>query len=126
MDKFKVIIAGSRRYADYAHLEAACLHFLQTKELSDVEVVSGGARGADQLGEFFAAKHKIDVTRFPADWKQFGRSAGPRRNEQMARYADALIAFPLDRNSIGTRNMIARAKAHGLPVRFGTNLNSTL
>ena len=42
---------------------------------------------------------------FPANWNKFGKSAGFRRNEQMAEVADALIAF-WDGKSHGTKHMI--------------------
>ena len=125
MDKFKVIIAGSREYTDYAQLSESCLFFLQNKAWETIEIVSGCARGADRLGEKFADEFGIPVTLFPADWEQHGRSAGFRRNEQMARYANALIAFPIGA-SRGTRDMIRRARAHGLAVRYGTNRKATL
>lgn len=124
MNKFKVIIAGSRDYTDYAHLAESCLFFLKDKAWEDIEIVSGCARGADRLGEKFADEFGFPVALFPADWEQHGKTAGFRRNEQMAQYADALIAFPLG-ESRGTRDMIRRARAHGLAVRYGTNRKTT-
>jgi hypothetical protein len=57
----------------------------------------------------------ILVKKFPADWDRYGKSAGPVRNGQMARYAQRLIAF-WDGKSTGTKNMIDQAKANGLSV----------
>lgn len=79
------------------------------------EVVSGCAQGADAHGETVARSMGIPVSRFPADWKQYGKSAGIRRNAQMAEYADALIAV-WDGESRGTKNMIELASARGLLV----------
>ncbi len=69
------------------------------------EIVSGCARGVDRLGEQLAEKCGIAVKRFPADWDRFGKSAGIKRNLQMAEYADCLIAIWVD-NSPGTKHMI--------------------
>ena len=49
---FKVIIAGGRTFKDYNHLSQVADHMLQNKD--DIEVVSGTAMGADQLGEKYA------------------------------------------------------------------------
>ena len=78
-------------------------------------VLSGTAAGIDQMGESWAACRSIPVSRWPADWQTFGRAAGPRRNQQMAESADALIAF-WNGHSRGTKHMIDHAKALGLYV----------
>lgn len=116
---FKVIIAGSREFSDYGYLAKRCDFFLN-KVQDEIEIVSGTARGADRLGELYAKERGYKCTRFPADWDQFGKSAGFRRNEEMADYADALIAFPLGKSS-GTRDMINRARKHLLSIRYGSN-----
>ena len=59
----------------------------------------------------------IPVKRVPANWEKFGRSAGHRRNAEMAQYADGLVAF-WDGLSPGTRSMIDLAKGRGLKVHI--------
>lgn len=77
--------------------------------INDIEeIVSGGCRGVDQIGERYAEIMCIPVTQFLADWKKFGRSAGPKRNEQMAIYADALMLF-WNGSSRGSFDMKQRA-----------------
>lgn len=122
MSAFKVIIAGSRKYDDYDTLREKCDTIL-SKKLTDpniqVIIVSGCASGADFLGERYAAERGLQIERHPADWKQYGRSAGPRRNAEMAAVADALIAFPKQGEANkGTLNMIGIAKAKGLLIRI--------
>ena len=112
----KVIIAGSRDFNNYEMLESKVSHLLSLVKPEDTEVVSGGCRGVDKLGERYAKEHGIKVKVFPAFWHTYGKSAGPRRNKQMAEYGDALIAF-WDHKSKGTANMIAEAREHGLIVR---------
>ena len=107
----KVIVAGSRDFADYALLKQTLDHALE--KLTEVEIVSGTARGADQLGERYAKEKNLFLKQFPADWKQYGRRAGYLRNEQMAGYADACVVF-WDGSSHGTENMINIAEQHGL------------
>lgn len=95
----KYIIAGSRDFNDFELLERVL------KEFEISEIVCGCARGADTLGKEYGEKYNIPVKMFPADWKRYGNSAGPRRNIEMAEYADALIAF-WDGKSTGTKHMI--------------------
>jgi len=105
----KTIIAGGREFNDYDLLEQYC------NTHSITEVVSGCARGADRLGERYANKHDIPITKFPADWDKWGKSAGYRRNAEMASYADSLIAF-WDGVSKGTSHMIDLANSKKLDV----------
>lgn len=121
MSIFRVIIAGSRKFDDYETLRDKCDHILSRKMADpdcEIIVVSGGATGADTLGERYAAERGLQVERHPADWERYGRSAGPRRNTEMAAIADALIAFPKSGEAnIGTMNMIEQAKSRRLLVR---------
>lgn len=113
---YKVIIAGGRHYEDYATVKAYADYKLSRIALiHDIEIVSGGATGADALGERYAREKGYTVKRFSADWKTYGKAAGPRRNREMAAYADALLAF-WDGSSKGTMNMIQEAEKQGLKV----------
>ena len=80
-----------------------------------VEIVSGGARGADKLGERYAAERGYGLKIFPADWNRYGKRAGYLRNEQMAQYADVCICF-WDGESRGTKHMIDLSNRCGLKV----------
>lgn len=112
---FRVIIAGGRDFNDYHLLERTMDHLL-SNITADVVVVCGMARGADTLGEQYAKARGYRVDYYPADWDKHGRSAGYRRNEQMAQNADALVAF-WDGMSRGTKSMIDLARQYNLKVR---------
>lgn len=101
----KTIIAGSRSVIDYALVENACRNCGWTI----TEVVNGGARGVDRLGQLWAVNHRVPVRLFPANWKLHGIKAGMIRNREMALYADALIAI-WDGMSHGTKHMIWQAE----------------
>jgi len=107
----KLIVAGSREFTDYSTLETE----LSNIKDSITEIVSGTARGADRLGERYANENNITLQRMPAEWDKHGRSAGYKRNEQMAEYADSLIAF-WDGQSRGTKHMIDIARRLDLEV----------
>ncbi len=79
------------------------------------EIVSGGAKGVDSLGEKFADDQCIDKTVMHANWDKFGQSGGHYRNRRMALYGTHLIAIPLP-TSRGTQNMIEQMKTMKKPV----------
>ena len=113
----KVIIAGTRDFNDYAFLKKNVDYFLQgiNPNNEEIEIVSGNARGADKLGERYAKEYNLPVKLFPANWDKYGKRAGYLRNQEMANYADVLIAF-WDEKSKGTKHMIDIAKKQDLTV----------
>ena len=109
----KVIIAGSRTFNNYELLKTKMDFYLKNSKCP--VIISGGARGADALGERYAIERNFPGECYPADWS-IGRHAGFIRNEKMAQVADALIAF-WDGKSKGTEHMINTMKKMGKPVR---------
>jgi hypothetical protein len=81
------------------------------------EIISGTAKGADKLGERWAHSKGISIKRFPADWDKFGKSAGYKRNAEMAKYGDSLVIF-WDGVSRGTKHMKELATKYGLKVKI--------
>ena len=118
----KLIIAGGRDFEDRILATTAFGNFEQEVwELTGVEkpfteIVSGGARGADRVGEFVGRFYNIPIKQFIPDWEGLGKRAGFVRNAEMGDYADALLAF-WDKNSKGTAHMIQTAKQKGLIVK---------
>ncbi len=111
----KLIIAGSRTIHDYKLVE----EFVDKLPFKPTEIVSGRADGVDKLGERYAIQHRIKIAKFPADWTKYGKAAGFIRNEEMALYGDALIAFvryDKGKGTNGTLNMIEMAKKHNLKI----------
>lgn len=114
---FRVIIAGGRYFNQYAMLCRYCDKMLESKARTHkIEIVSGCCEGADLLGIRYARERGYNCLRMPADWKNEGKTAGPRRNRRMAEVSNALIAF-WNGESRGTANMIETAKELGLLVR---------
>lgn len=115
--QFRVVVAGSRGFSDKKLMHARLSHFLKSKLTEgNVTIISGGANGADKLGERWGAKFAHNVHRIDAPWDTFGNSAGHIRNEVMAQVADACVVF-WDGKSSGTKGMIDQAEAAGIPVR---------
>lgn len=107
----KTIIAGGRNFTPNGGHMAWILPLFITLPIT--EVISGGAKGADAFGEWLANEKSIPLKIFRAEWKIYGAFAGPKRNKEMAAYADACILFP---GGNGTADMKARAIAAGLKI----------
>ena len=115
---FRIIIAGGRDFTNYSLLKEKIDNIISDKRKThQIYIVSGKARGADSLGEKYANENGLNIMEFPADWDKHGRSAGYKRNLEMAENADALIAF-WDGESQGTKHMIDIAKEKNLPTRI--------
>lgn len=118
----RVIIAGSRTFTDWKMFQEKVKEILSN--YTDIEIVSGHARGADTMGEWYAQNNNIPLKVFPAQWDTYGKRAGYLRNQQMLDYANeetpVLIAF-WDGSSRGTKMMIdiaQRAEAEVHIVRY--------
>lgn len=138
---FRLIVAGGRDFQDRAVLDAAIERAISDyapaellQQLSEaspygpLQIISGGARGADLLGEQWAAERDVPVQRFPARWddlkaegavvrtkngRTYNANAGFARNLEMARNADAVLVMP---GGNGTDHMVRVALEQGLPV----------
>lgn len=116
-----VLVCGSRDWTDASYIEGV-LGFLE--ERHTLTVIEGGAVGADRTAGRWAAKARqrgVGWVRFPADWGQFGRSAGPIRNQQMLDYGPHLVlafkdGFDWGMRRGGTEDMVRRATAAGVPA----------
>ena len=110
----RVIIAGSRHGTHGQEFALAITHWLSLYGTPEV-VLCGCCLGVDEEGAAWAAQQGIPVERYPADWKRYGRDAGPLRNAEMARKADGalIITYPRSR---GSYDMLRRAERAGLTV----------
>lgn len=114
----RVIIAGSREFNNYKLLEENCNRILFEElelEIEDITIISGKAKGADELGEYYAKEYGIKIKIYKAEWDKYKRVAGMLRNEEMAKNADYVILFDL--GTKGTKNMLEQAIKYKLPYR---------
>ena len=131
---FKLIIAGGRKFNDFKTLCKVVDNLLaeKIKQGYTIIIVSGGAKGADNLGGKYASLRGFQLEVMNADWKdittppvsiaensygKYNRLAGMVRNHAMGDYADALVVF-WDGLSTGTADMQGYMKKIGKPVRI--------
>ncbi len=98
----KVAVIGGRDFNDYERLK----NILSLFHIS--LMVSGGARGADSLGEKYADENNIKKQIFIPQWDLFGKSAGFIRNTEIIENCDIVVAC-WDSKSRGTRDSIGKA-----------------
>ena len=108
------LICGGRDFMDYHYLKVIMDNMVSERGFPNT-IVHGGATGADRLGEKWAKALTLPVNEYPADWKAYGKAAGPIRNKEMLdkESPDVVIAFP---GGKGTEHMIRIAKGRDIEV----------
>ncbi len=112
----KLVVAGGRKFNDKARV-FRLLNKIHA-EHPDLEIVSGLAKGPDTFGKEWAEANGVKCYEFPAKWKVngvFDRSAGYKRNREMAEFSDAVLLF-WDGVSKGTGHMRDLGLEFNLPV----------
>ncbi len=109
--QLKIAVIGGRDFNNYERLSAVL------DQIADKisYIISGGAKGADTLGEKYANDNSIDTLIFKPDWKRYGRGAGSVRNKTIIATCDVVYAF-WDGKSKGTKNAIDYANKIGKEV----------
>lgn len=133
MSDFRVIVTGSRDHPCEDDIwEALAMILAENCDSGDTFTVVHGAcpTGADAHAAswvrlpFDGSGITIIEERYPAEWRLFGKAAGPRRNAEMvALGADLVLAFPLEgpqNRSRGTYDCIKRATEARIPVEIQT------
>jgi len=111
-----IAVTGGRTYDNYTELSQSldqAINQLNPAEGTNINIIAGGAKGADALAERYAKERNYGLTVKPADWDQYGDAAGPIRNKEMAKLADVGVAFE---GGKGTQNMIKTMGEQGKPL----------
>lgn len=107
----KLAIIGGRDFND----EQLFYDTLTKFQLKISTVVSGGAKGADMMGELWAISCGIPTEIYLPNWTLHGKAAGFIRNKLIIDASDAVIAF-WDGESRGTKSSIDIAKKLNKPI----------
>nr|QYA18581.1 DNA processing protein A [Clandestinovirus] len=113
MAEKKYAIVGAREFNDYDKLTAKVDEFIAKFGTPDV-IISGGAKGADTLGERYAKEKGIKFQCLLPDWNKHGKIAGILRNTDIVNQSTHILAF-ISGPSRGTRDTInkgIKAKKH--------------
>lgn len=116
----KILVCGGRHFSNYSILSSVLDEYLAKCDYrEEIEIVSGGCKGADTLAEKYANENSIASKIFLANWVKYGRAAGPIRNKEMIDYIknyNAIVIAFISKDSVGTKNTVKLAKANNIPV----------
>ena len=115
-----LLVFGTRTFDNFELLCDRLDHF--TSQLGKLVVIHGDADGADALADRWADERKHTRMIFYADWDEYGKAAGPLRNQEMIAYIlpkqnRFAIAF-WNGKSKGTADMIQRCRDSKVPLRI--------
>ena len=113
----RVLICGDRNWRDEDMINQVIEDLKAYYNIRTV--IEGEANGADLLARRQALRQGVDVIAFPANWKKYGKAAGPIRNQRMLADGkpDLVIAFHDNIiQSKGTRHMVETAQRADVPV----------
>jgi len=116
----KLLVCGDRHRTNVFKIREEIMKLHEQTPIS--LIIEGEAKGADTIGRLVAEELGISVKKFPANWNEYGRAAGPIRNRQMLDEGpDMVYAFHnnIDQSK-GTKNMISIAKAKSISVKLFT------
>jgi hypothetical protein len=112
----RVLIFGSRDWTDWKAIER------EVRRLRPgTVVIHGDARGADKMAGHVARTEGFSVVPYPAKWTEFGKAAGPIRNQEMLDEGkpDRALCFHPDLDTqapgSGSADMARRLEAAGIP-----------
>lgn len=123
----KILVCGGREYGEYKDgkkpslvVAERAIFYMKMDDIikgqgTNIEIISGMAKGADTLAVNWAKRHGHRLHEYPADWDWYGKGAGAIRNRQMLNEGkpDLVVAFP---GGVGTYHMISIAKRAGVRV----------
>lgn len=108
----KIAIVGGRDFNDYEFLKKEVDKYIDENKISNITIISGGAKGADFLAEKFAAEMDFEVIVFKPNYEKYGRGATIVRNTQIIENSDIVFAF-WDGKSKGSYDSIKKAEKLG-------------
>lgn len=110
----RLLITGTREGWDLQVLYSALQMHYEELGGGDVILVHGAAVGVDGQASIWWTAQGRPIEGHRADWKRFGRAAGPRRNSEMvALGADLCIGF-IGASSVGTVDCLKKAEKAGI------------
>jgi hypothetical protein len=115
----RVLVCGDRKWQDWDYLREILNKFHAKTPITCI--IEGEASGADIMARQWAEAKGIKVRKFKARWDEFGRFAGPKRNQEMIDFGKPEIVLAFHKNltqSKGTRHMLNLARIHDIPRRI--------
>jgi hypothetical protein len=115
-DDLAIIIIAGGRYYEFTPDDYSWLNTWWSERRAEgklLAIMTGGAPGADNYGKHWAQAYLLMNIEVVADWRKFGKKAGPLRNQAMVDRADGIILFP---GGVGTTDVATRARVKGIRI----------
>ena len=112
--RLKILVTGGRDYHNVSLLRGTLDDIALAWD--EVCIISGGARGADELAKDWARDRGHACFECEANWNYFNKAAGVIRNGWMLDWVkpDLVLAF---KGGKGTADMVLKAKSAGVWVK---------
>lgn len=115
---FRILVTGSRAWTDEQELRLALIAESVPRLKRGIIVVHGACpTGADAMAAEWARNYGVWTEPHPADWDQFGKSAGLRRNAEMVNLGASVCLAFIRNGSRGATHCAGLAAEAGIPVR---------
>lgn len=108
----RLAFTGGRDYAPVSEDAAELTRLVQRLEPSLI-LVGDCPTGVDPWVKCWAEAGDMPCQVFEADWRAYGKAAGPIRNQSMIDLAQALVTFP---GGKGTANCVAAARKSQIQI----------
>ena len=108
-------VIGSRTFKDQSLFNEVMQRIIMLHIENNIKIISGGARGADTMANWFAQENGFPFTEYLPDWDRYGKRAGYIRNTQIVESSHEVVAF-WDGKSKGTAMSLYLCKTHHVPV----------
>ena len=102
----KIAICGSRKYHNYEELKRIVDQYAPSAN----QIISGGAKGADNLAERYAKERELSLKVIWPDYENFPAKYAPlERNTRIISEAETVFAFYADKKQGGTLDAAKKA-----------------
>ena len=115
MSEILLAIVGSRNYTNYSSF-AQIVETWVKENGQPSQIISGGARGVDSMAKKYAIEKKIQFVEYEAEWKKYGKQAGPIRNRKIVENCTHILALPSKKGK-GTQITISFAEKKGRYIK---------
>jgi len=111
----RILICGSREWTDRQMIKNG----LSQVPWDTVVIHGAEPNGADHIADECAKALGLSVKPYPAEWRKYGKPAGPRLNQQMLNEGKPDVVWAFKKRgakNIGTSDMVDRAERAGIPT----------
>jgi hypothetical protein len=112
----RLLVCGSTDFSNQKHMNTVLNKFKRSNNIT--LVIHRGSAGADRLADLWARSKGIPVKEYKANWREYGKTAGPIRNYEMLKDGKPTVVFAFSSDK-GTESIIEKAEKKGIHiVRF--------